>query len=249
MPLQLARNPNVDENVVIEVTEDVNTITRFALNIFIIVCIFVVIGAIYCLFTYNKELSSRFMFLASGDTKLRFNSADFVPFIRVLPSEVVRIERIIIHDVQQSLIESVDVFVEVDFGTNMPATTRVRNVQGVSAMLEPNSPWGTLPKLDQPKKNRVVFTDRMEFNIRPYGQSPMTIRVKDQDMIGNELLGMVEIDAEVIRQKARENASKRQLSYSAALSFQLTDPNAKSASDCKSRILIWFTSAGEDFGG
>ena len=25
----------------------------------------------------------------------------------------------------------------------------------------------------------------------------MTIRVKDQDMIGNELLGMVEIDAEV----------------------------------------------------
>merc|ERR1719352_1118201 len=162
---------------------------------------------------------------------MRWNSADMVPFIRVLPSEVVRIERIIIHDVQQSLIESVDVFVEVDFGTNMPATTRVRNVQGVSAMLEPNSPWGTLPKLDQPKKNRVVFTDRMEFNIRPYRQSPMVIRVKDQDMIGNELLGMVEIDADVIR----ENAGKRQLNYKAAVSFQLQDPHAKKSSDCKSR--------------
>jgi hypothetical protein len=244
--LQLARN--VDESVVIEVTKDVNTITRFALNMFMITLILVVIVGVYCLFASNKELTSRFMFLASGDTKLRWNSADLVPFIRVLPSEVVRIERIIIHDVHQSMIESVDVFVEIDFGTNMLATTRVRNVQGVSAMLEPNSPWGTLPIMDQPKKNRVVFTDRMEFNIRPYGQSPMIIRVKDQDMIGNELLGMVEIDAEVIRDKARENAHKRQLNYSAALSFQLKDPHAKGAGDCKSRILIWFTSAGSDLG-
>ena len=41
--------------------------------------------------------------------------------------------------------------------------------------------------------------------------------------------------AQVIREKARENASKRQLNYSAALSFQLQDPHAKTASDCKSR--------------
>jgi hypothetical protein len=176
------------------------------------------------------------MYVFSGDTKLRANAADMLG-AGMLPGHVVRIERIIIHDVKSQIFESLDVFVEVDFGTNMLAATRCRHVQPVSVVLEPGA-RSTLPVHDRPKKNRVVFTERLEFNLRPLMEAPMIIRVKDQDVIGNDLLGTVEIDPGVVLNKANENERSGQLNYPAALSLQLLDANGQ---HIDTRILIWFS--------
>ena len=45
----------------------------------------------------------------------------------------------------------------------------------------------TLPEKDQPTANRVVFTDKLEFNVRPFGEGDFTFRVKDQNMMGPPL--------------------------------------------------------------
>lgn len=235
--LQLARQPYDDgADTAIAAIEDVNSVSRFLLNAFAIFMIILACCILSFVLRHNRELSSRLMFVFSGDTKLRANAADMLG-ASILPGHVVRIERIIIHDVKSQIFESLDVFVEVDFGTNMLAATRCRHVQPVSAALEPGA-MSTLPVHDRPKRNRVVFTERLEFNLRPLMEAPMIIRVKDQDVIGNDLLGTVEIDASVVLKKANENARSGQLNYPAALSLQLLDANGQ---HIDTRILIWFS--------
>lgn len=221
--------------------DNINALSRFVLNAVAILAVCIGFGMLYYCCKSNSVLQQRFMFLIGGSDKMRYNAADnWFPVVGMLPSEVITIERIIVHDVPKATFESLDVFCEIDFGINMPMTTRVRQVQAVS-VLEPN-PWETnaaVEQCDKPSQNRVVFTDRMEFNVRPMRQSPMIIRVKDQDMIGADLLGFVEIDAGVLCERAREN-SGGSLNYKAALSFKMIDQHGRS-SEMKTRVLVWFS--------
>ena len=147
----------------------------------------------------------------------------------------------IVHDVGSQLFESLDVFIQVDFGTNMPSSTRVRQVQPVNQAFEPGA-MVTLPPADRPKKNRVVFTDKLEFNVRPFGEGKIKFRVKDQDIIGGDTIGILTLDVDEVMAKAKENArSDAGMNYPACLSYPLVDSERK---QIETRLLIWVTLGG-----
>jgi hypothetical protein len=237
-PLQVSRFPDYEDYTPdyeesIESVSDFNELTRFLLDISLIVAIIALIILISFLIKHSGEVGARIFFLLSGDTRLRMNSMDMMG-ASVLPSSVVRIERIILHDVPGG--EGRDVFVQVDFGTNMIASTRVRIVQPVSASFEPKA-MQTLPDIDKPQNNRVVFTDKLEFNVRPFGEGDMIFRVKDQGMLGSELVGTLRLNAYDVLDKARKNESAPALNWKACLSNPLKVEAAGRHS--RARILIW----------
>jgi hypothetical protein len=233
-PLQLMKAgdaPEVYEDTV-EHVADFNEITRFMLDVGLIIAIVILIVLISFLIKHSGEVGARIFYLVSGDTRLRLNSMDMMG-ANLLPSTVIRIERIILHDIEGG--ESKDVFVEVDFGTNMLASTRVRSVQPVAAWSEPRV-MQTLPEKDRPQKNRVVFTDKLEFNVRPFGEGDIIFRIKDQGMMGSELLGTLRISSYDVVQKAKANEYAQALNYSACLSFPLKPVSGRHS---RARILFW----------
>jgi hypothetical protein len=230
-PLQVRRAPDEYEET-IETVSDFNEMSRFILDFGLIVAIIALIILVSFLIKHSGEVGARIFYLISGDTRLRMNSMDMMG-ASMLPSTVVRIERIILHDVPGG--EGRDVFVEVDFGTNMIASTRVRIVQPVATWSEPRV-MQTLPEKDRPQKNRVVFTDKLEFNVRPFGEGDMVFRVKDQGMLGSELVGSLRIPAYDVLKKAKANEYAPALNYSACLSNPLKPAGGRQT---RARILIW----------
>merc|ERR1719421_1678921 len=222
----------------IETVSDFNEMSRFILDFGLIVAIIALIILVSFLIKHSGEVGARIFYLISGDTRLRLNTSDLMG-ASMLPSTVVRIERIILHDVPDG--EGKDIFVEVDFGTNMIASTRVRAVQPVAAWSEPRV-MQTLPEKDRPERNRVVFTDKLEFNVRPFGEGDMFFRVKDQNMMGSELLGTLKLPAYDIVKKAKQNADAPVLNYSACLSNPV---KLSSGRHSRARMLLWVV-LGED---
>jgi hypothetical protein len=233
------RQPSADPEAVVHALDDVNTISRFVLNGLVILCVFLVISLVCCFIRSSSELTARVMYALTGDTKMRVNAAD-VMGASILPGSVLRVERMIIHDIGSQLFDSLDVYVQIDFGTNMPACTRVRQVQPVNQAFDPGA-MVTIPPADRPKKNRVVFTDKLEFNVRPIAEGQIKFRVKDQDLIGGDTVGTLSLDIDEVMAKARENTrSNTGMNYPACLSYPLVDSDRK---QIETRMLLWVTLA------
>lgn len=216
--------------------EDINTMSKFFFNLAIVVLVLVSCCLMSLALKQHEELMRRIMRATGGDSKMRYNMPDMLG-ASVLPSKVVRLERAILHDIEGSALEALDVYIEIDFGTNMLATTRVRHVQPVGSLLTPvDTASAGLEGHDQPRTNRCVFTDKLEFNVRPLGEQPMKIAVKDQDIVGSEVLGLVQIPPGEVVAAATKNVD-RELNFDACVKYQL----ALDGRALQSRLLLWFT--------
>lgn len=289
------------DSPVVEYIETANHTARFVQYFLITVFVIVICVAASIFFKYHGEALRRTMFFVSGDTKMRLNVPDaaisLVTGGYMMPGQVIRIERIIVHDVNAGYF-GLDLYIEVDWGTNMLQSTRVRQVQPViqgglvnrtvvaaqmpcprGHALQPSSAGhecqrcrmpafpGSHAKLTNTKKpaefgcaacnfyvcyrhgeapkpaeNQTIFTDKLEFNYRPLGQDNMRITIKDQDIIGNELVGQLELDNEEVLNLAHRSVGKP-LDLSTVGVYQISQ-NGMTTSGSKgspTKLLIWFT--------
>jgi len=276
------------DNPVVDALAAANTTARFAsyMVLFAVAIVVVLAGGVFL--RYHAELSRRLMFFVSGDSKVRMNVPDALG-AWVLPGKVVRIERLIVHDIDAGMF-GIDLYVEVDWGINMLQSTRVRQVQPVGRMLRVDQtvaaavmpcprghklrpsgghechqcPRSGLTntkaqsclgcslcdyhvchehaKAPKPLDNNTVFTDKLEFNLRPYGQGNMFIRVKDQDIIGNELVGSLELTNDQVLELAHRSIGRPlDLSTVGVFPLSVDGLSATGRQGNPSKLLIWLT--------